>query len=100
MNFSQIVLRSKEFWLRRDRAAKRRDTMDTPKKKSRILSSKQSLQGDKPETPLLAQRQEPFSTKDEIIKKRLQMRRSISSKNTVPNDCKEEMQRNTWDVGD
>ena len=52
------------------------------------------------QTLLLAhirQIQEPSSTKDEMLKTRLQMRRSISSKSTVPNGCKEEI-RNAWDI--
>ena len=41
--------------------------------------------------------QEPSSTKDKMLEARLQMRRSISSKSTVPNGCKEEI-RNAWDI--
>jgi hypothetical protein len=68
MNFSQIVLKSKESWLRRTHAAKRRDKMDTPNKISSKLSLKQSL-----------------------LKNRFQIGKSVSSTTSMPNGCKDEI---------
>lgn len=92
MNFSQIVLKSRETWTRRARATKRRDKMNTstplktpakqPTKHSPLLRDKprSSQQIDSQRTKNASVTKGEDFSKDGMLKARLQMRKSTSEK--------------------